>query len=72
METLWSAPHGQYLCLDRVTGTLIDSASVGGLLPAFAPIPAHRSAALAARIAEIGERVRFLVPSHDPDAQGFD
>ena len=32
MESLWSEAHGQYLCRDRVTGALIDSASVGGLL----------------------------------------
>ncbi|TIT72985.1 MAG: hypothetical protein E5W56_19895, partial [Mesorhizobium sp.] len=34
MERLWSEAHGQYLCLDRVTGKLLDSASVGGILPA--------------------------------------
>ena len=32
--------HGQYLCRDRVAGALVDSASVGGLLPVFAADPA--------------------------------
>ena len=35
LERLWSEAHGQYLCLDRVTGALIDSPSVGGLLAAL-------------------------------------
>ena len=39
-RALWSDAHGQYLCRDRITGALIDSASVGGLLPAFAAHPA--------------------------------
>lgn len=44
LEGLWSEAHGQYLARDRVTGGLIDSASSGGLLPAFAAIrrPAPR------------------------------
>ncbi len=72
LERLWSAEHGQYLGLDRVTGKLIDSLSIGGLMPVFAPIPLHRAAAIAGRIAEMGEKVRYLVPSHDPAAAGFD
>src|SRR5690606_17488516 len=39
LEGLWSEAHGQYLCRDRTTGALVDSASVGGLLPAFAAVP---------------------------------
>ncbi|WP_291308928.1 trehalase family glycosidase, partial [Devosia sp. 66-14] len=42
LETLWSEPHGQYLCRDRVTGQLIDSASIGGILPVFAAVPKAR------------------------------
>ena len=65
LESLWSDAAGQYLCRDRVTGALIDSRSVGGLLAAFAPIPAPR----AARIADTIERhgTRFRVASHAPD-----
>ena len=66
METLWSDAHGQYLCRDRVTGDLIDSASIGGLLAAFCAVPVPRAAALAATIRERAKACRFLVPSHDP------
>ena len=72
LDALWSEAHGQYVCLDRVTGQLVDSASIGGLLPAFAPLPAGRMAALAARIEQIAQRVNYLVPSHDPADPRFD
>jgi neutral trehalase len=72
MESLWSDAHGQYVCLDRSTGELVDSASIGGLLAAFADIPAQRSSAIASRIAKLGDRAQFLVPSHDPTAPEFD
>jgi hypothetical protein len=45
MDGLWSDAHGQYLCRDRTTGALIDSASSGGLMAAFAAIPPARAAA---------------------------
>ncbi|CAN7662332.1 amylo-alpha-1,6-glucosidase [Mesorhizobium sp. LjRoot246] len=72
MERLWSEAHGQYLCLDRVTGKLIDSASVGGILPAFAAIPGARTAALAATVERLAGRAGYVVPSHDPDDPRFD
>lgn len=72
LETLWSERHGQYLCFDRAVGALVESPSVGGLMPAFAPIPIARVAALARRIEAIGGEVPFLVPSHDPAAPVFD
>lgn len=72
LETLWSERYQQYLCYDRVAETLIDSPSVGGLIPAFAPIAPNRSSAIAAHIDRLGERVSYLIPSHDPDAPGFD
>ncbi len=72
MEALWSGKHQQYLCQDRVTGSLIDSPSVGGLLPVFAPIAQPRADAIAARIEDLGRRVNFLLPSHDPAAEGYD
>ncbi|MFT4148768.1 MAG: hypothetical protein QM656_01115 [Paracoccaceae bacterium] len=70
LESLWSEAHGQYLCRDRVTGRLIDSASVGGLLAAFAPIPAGRAAQIAATIDAHG--TRFRVASHPPQDPCFD
>ncbi|WP_246811492.1 MGH1-like glycoside hydrolase domain-containing protein [Mesorhizobium silamurunense] len=72
MERLWSEAHGQYLCLDRITGELVDSASVGGILPAFASIPKARAAAIAARVERLAGKARHIVPSHDPDDPRFD
>ena len=70
MESLWSPDHGQYLCRDRVTGALIDSPSVGGLLAAFCAIPPARAKAIAATIESHG--TRFRVASHPPQAAEFD
>jgi glycogen debranching enzyme len=72
LERLWSDAHGQYLCLDRTTGKLIDSLSVGGLMAAFAAIPEARAQAIGKRIEEIASRCRYLVPSHDPADPRFD
>lgn len=72
METLWSDDAGQYLCHDRAVDSIVNSLSIGGLLAVFANIPGERSAAIARRIASIGEQVDYLVPSHDPGAAEFD
>jgi hypothetical protein len=72
LERLWSERHGQYLCLDRTTGKLVDSASIGGLLPVFAAVPAGRANAIARTIERIGETAKYLVPSHDPADARFD
>jgi len=72
MEGLWSDAHGQYLCRDRTTGRLIDSASSGGLLAAFAAIPAARAGAIAGTVARLGREARYIVPSHDPADPRFE
>jgi len=72
LERLWSDAHKQYLCQDRRTGQLIDSATIGGLLPAFAAIPRARSAALARTIERQAKLVTFAVPSHDPADPRFE
>jgi len=72
MESLWSDAHGQYLCRDRVSGALVESASIGGLLPAFAAIPPERAAAMARTIGLWMDRARFAVPSHDPADPRFE
>lgn len=72
MESLWSEPDGQYLCRDRLTETLIASASVGGLLSAFAAIPAPRAATLAGTIGARARACRYIVPSHDPADPRFE
>lgn len=70
MERLWSDEHGQYLCQDRVSGDLIDSASVGGLLAAFCAIPPARAARITATIDS--HDTRFRVASHLPQDARFD
>lgn len=72
LEKLWSDAHGQYLCLDRITGELIDSASVGGVMAVFADIPRARARVIADTIEKRGRHIRFLVPSHDPVDPRFD
>jgi hypothetical protein len=72
LDRLWDGRRGQYMPYDRVGGALLDSPSIGGLIPIFAPIPAARAARLAETIAEIGKHVRYLVPSHDPRDLRFD
>ena len=72
-EVLWSPIRHQYLCLDRVTGTLVDSPSAGGLLPLFAGLGgATRQRALADRIRDWRARTRFGVASHDPSDPRFE
>jgi len=72
LETLWSDEHSQYRCRDRVSGTLVESHSLGGLLPAFAAIPQARAAAIARTVERHAQTARFLVPSHDPSDPRFE
>lgn len=72
LDALWSEDHGQYLCFDRASGTLVDSPSVAGILAAFAGIPADRAAAIAARVERLSGTNTYLVPSHDPSDHRYD
>lgn len=72
LETLWSERHGQYLCQDRVAGGLIESASIGGILPAFAAIPPLRARQIARTIETWATKVKYIVPSHDPRDPRFE
>ena len=72
LDALWSDALGQYVCFDRVGDKLIDSPSVGGLIPVVAAIPAKRAKAIAERIEDLGKRCQYLVPSHDPADTRFD
>lgn len=72
MERLWHDGLGQYACLDRVAGKLVDSPSIGGLMAVFCAIANRRVGAMAARIEQMGKAARFLVPSHDPASPGYD
>lgn len=72
LDALWSDSHGVYLCKDRTTGELIGNASIGGLLPAFAAIPAGRAAQIARTIEAWSGKVKFVVPSQDPSDPRFE
>ncbi len=72
LERLWSEELGQYRCFDRAVSRFVESPSVGGILAAFADIPLARRKALAKRIADLGERAQFVVPSHDPATSVYD
>jgi glycogen debranching enzyme len=70
LENLWSDASGQYLCRDRVSGDLVDSPSIGGLLAAFCAIPPARAARIAQTIDSHG--TRFRAASHPPADPRFD
>ncbi|HEY9011943.1 MAG TPA: trehalase family glycosidase [Devosia sp.] len=72
LESLWSERHGQYLCQDRTTGKLIESTSIGGILPVFAAIPKARAHEIARTIESWAKRVKYIVPSHDPADPRFE
>ena len=70
LASLWHEGFGQYVCFDRSAGNLIESPSVGGLLPVLAG--AERSDILAKRIETLLDHCPYGVPSHDPDDERFD
>jgi len=72
LESLWQDSLAQYVCFDRVANEYVKSASIGGLLPAMAAIPKHRSDSLVARLESLGASTRYLIPSHDPSDSRFD
>jgi hypothetical protein len=72
LEACWSSAAGQYLPLDRIAAKQVQSPSLGGLIPLFAPISAARAATVGDTLQVIGDRVRYLVPSHDPRDRNFD
>lgn len=72
LDSLWSDIHQQYLCYDRITQKPIESRSIGGLLPVFAAIAPDRSTAIAEHLDELAQRCKYMIPSHDTLAKGFD
>lgn len=72
LETLWSEKDGQYLCRDRVTGDLIASPSIGGILPVFAAVPKVRAHEVARTIEAWASKVRYNIPSHNPTDPRFE
>merc|ERR1712196_297820 len=64
---------GQYLCYDRVLKTLIQSKSVGGLIPIIAQVgSAKRQGKLLNSLNKFQENMQYGVPSHDPSDRRFD
>jgi glycogen debranching enzyme len=73
MEQLWNPALGQYSCLDRRSGCLVNSASIGGLLPLLVLPQGHeRAHALARRIQDWLAIAPFGVCSMDPNDSRFD
>lgn len=73
MDSLWSDARGQYLCLNRRTGALLDSASVGGLLPVLVLPAGHAHLrALCKRLEASLTLAPFGVASHWPSDPRFD
>jgi glycogen debranching enzyme len=73
LETLWSDHHGQYLCWDRRAQKLVDSASVGGLLPVLVLPAGHKHLLhLCERLSQSLILAPFGVASHWPEDERFD
>jgi hypothetical protein len=64
LDKLWADELDQYLCLDRLTGDLVMSESVGGLLPVFVGIDTDKAERIAQRIQRLKREANYLVPSH--------
>ena len=67
-----ASEHGSISASTASPAGSIDSASIGGLMPVFAPIPQARARAVARTIERLAQGDRYLVPSHDPADPRFD
>lgn len=73
MESLWNAELGQYTCLNRRTGRLVTSASIGGLLPLLVLPAGHaHTQALAHRLVDWLALAPYGVCSMHPEDPRFD
>ena len=73
LEALWNANMGQYVCLNRRTGQLVDSPSIGGLLPVLVLPEGHAHlGALVQRLNKLLDLGPFGVASHWPEDDRFD
>lgn len=73
LEGLWHAEMGQYVCFDRKAQRLVDSPSVGGLLPVLVLPHGHpHQAALCERLARSLDLGPYGVASHWPVDSRFD
>jgi hypothetical protein len=73
MDSLWNEALGQYSCLNRRTGLLVQSASVGGLLPLLVLPENHPHAMdLCRRLNDWLDQAPYGVCSMDPKDERFD
>ena len=73
MESLWNAELGQYTCLNRRTGRLVASASIGGLLPLLVLPAGHaHTQALTHRLVDWLALAPYGVCSMHPEDPRFD
>lgn len=73
LASLWHQPSGLFRSRDALTGAFAPAATSAGFLPltADAATPAQ-AATLAATLRHWQSQVRYLVPSTDPSAPGFE
>jgi glycogen debranching enzyme len=72
LETLWSEKYNQYLSYDRNTNEVIDSLSIGGLLPIFTNLPEDRINKIQNKISNLIKESRFVIASHDKNDERFE
>jgi hypothetical protein len=73
LQGLWHEALGQYACLNRRTGQLVNSGSVGGLLPLMVLPPDHAHVTpLCQRLSHWMDKAPFGVCSMDPADERFD
>lgn len=73
LETLWDEAEQLYFSRDLTSGETIRVRTFEGFMPLYAGTAApERAAALAATARRWGERVRYLLPSTDPDDPRFE
>lgn len=73
LQGLWHEGLGQYACLNRRTGQLVNSGSVGGLLPLMVLPAGHAHVgALCQRLSHWMDKAPFGVCSMDPADERFD
>ena len=72
LETLWSEKHNQYLPYDRHLNEVVDSLSIGGLLPIFTNLPEDKINKIENKISNLIKENNFVIASHDKNDERFE
>lgn len=72
LETLWSEKHNQYLSYDRHSNEVVDSLSIGGLLPIFTNLPEDKTDKIENKISNLIKENNFVIASHDKNDERFE